>query len=209
MKRTKNPKHQQNQRNNAPKKGASIKVEPIRRLEDIEAIKRMLESKPRDYLLFVMGINNGLRIGDLLQLKAGPFRDAKVGDTIPVTEQKTGKAQEVVINKAVRKALAKYFAHFDPADDDYLFKSRKGQNQPMTVSNANMLVKGWCRAINLEGNYGTHTLRKTFGYILRRKYGVGWEVLAQRFNHASPAVTRNYLGIQDDEVNNIIARCSI
>lgn len=201
--------YQVNQANNHPPKGSKIVVDPIRNLEDIEAIKQLLESKPRDYLLFVMGINNGLRAGDLLQLKAEPFRNAKIGDTIPVREQKTGKPQEIVINKPLKKALAKYFTLIQPKDDDYLFKSRKGDNKAMTVSNANMLVKQWTKAINLEGNYGTHTLRKTFGYILRRKYGVGWEILARRYNHSSPSVTRSYLGIQDDEVNNILVRCPI
>jgi len=70
-------------------------------------------------------------------------------------------------------------------------------------------VKKWCKAVNLKGNYGSHTLRKTFGYILRRKYGIGWEIISRRFNHSSPAVTRRYLGIQDDEVNNILVRCPI
>lgn len=201
--------YQGNQANNHPPKGSKIVVEPIRNFEDIEAIKQLLESKPRDLLLFVMGINNGLRVGDLLQLKAGPFRNAKIGDKIPLREQKTGKAQEVAINKSIRKALSKYFAHIQPEDDDFLFKSRKGENQPMTVSNANMLVKQWCKAINLKGNYGSHMLRKTFGYISRRKFGVGWDILTQRFNHSSPTVTRNYLGIQDDEVNDWISRCNI
>ncbi|MFN2344045.1 MAG: site-specific integrase, partial [Desulfonatronovibrio sp.] len=69
---------------------------------------------------------------------------------------------------------------------------------------ANRLVKAWCRAINLRGNYGTHSLRKTFGYIQRIKYGVGFEVLCKRFNHSSPAVTMRYLGIEDKEVNGIL-----
>ena len=201
--------YQKNQAGNHPKKGSKIVVEPIRNLEDIEAIKQLLESKPRDFLLFVMGINNGLRVGDLLQLKAGPFRNVKVGDTVPVREQKTGKPQEVVINKPIQTAFQKYFAQLHPGDDDYLFQSRKGKNKPITVSNANMLVKKWTKAINLDGNYGTHSLRKTFGYILRRKYGVGWEILSKRYNHSSPSVTRAYLGIQDDEVNKILVQCQI
>ena len=201
--------YQINQSKNHPTKGSSIVVEPIREIEDIEAIKQLLESKPRDFLLFVMGINNGLRVGDLLQLRAGPFRNVKIGDTVPVREQKTGKPQEIVINKPIKKALQKYFGHFKPDDEDYLFKSRKGKNKPITVSNANMLVKKWTKAINLEGNYGTHSLRKTFGYILRRKYGVGWEILSKRYNHSSPSVTRSYLGIQDEEVNKILVQCTI
>ncbi|HYA42841.1 MAG TPA: hypothetical protein VEF34_16165 [Syntrophobacteraceae bacterium] len=62
------------------------------------------------------------------------------------------------------------------------------------------MIKQWCRAINLAGNFGAHTLRKTFGYIQRTKFGVGFEVLAKRFNHSSAAITQRYLGITDKEV---------
>ena len=68
----------------------------------------------------------------------------------------------------------------------------------------NRMIKSWCRAINLPGNYGAHTLRKTFGYIQRTKFGVGFEVLCRRFNHSSPAITMRYLGITDQEVYSIL-----
>lgn len=199
----------ENQKRNHPKKGSKITVDPIRDLDDIEAIKRLLENSPRDYLLFVMGINNGLRAGDLLKLRVGFFRNVREGDKIPIREEKTGKPQEIIINKSVKKALTKYFAQSGLNDDDYLFKSKKGKNRPMTVSSVNALVKSWCKMIKLKGNYGSHTLRKTFGYILRRKYGVGWDIITKRLNHDNPSVTKRYLGIQDDEVNGVIMRCSI
>ena len=40
---------------NHPQKGSTIKVEPIRSLDDIKAIKKLLANSPRDYLLFTMG----------------------------------------------------------------------------------------------------------------------------------------------------------
>jgi len=111
-----------------------------------------------------MGINNGLRIGDLLQLKVKDVQGVKPGDTIRVREQKTGKTNILVINKATHKALQAYLSQTMAEPGDFLFKSQKG-NAPLTVSYANRLIKDWCRQINLRGNYGTHTLRKTFGYI--------------------------------------------
>ena len=46
---------------NYPKKGATIKVEPITELKDVKLIKRPLKDKPRDSCLFIMGINTNLR----------------------------------------------------------------------------------------------------------------------------------------------------
>ncbi len=188
---------------NHPQKGSSIKVEPIRNLEDIKAIKQLLQGKPRDLLLFTMGINNGLRIGDILKLKVKQVQGLKPGETLRIREQKTDKDNVLLINKAVHRALEDHLAAARPDPDDYLFKSKKGRG-PITVSAANRLVKSWCRGINLRGNYGTHSLRKTFGYIQRIRYGVGFEVLCKRFNHSSPAVTMRYLGIEDKDVNGIL-----
>ncbi|MBU2552715.1 MAG: tyrosine-type recombinase/integrase [Proteobacteria bacterium] len=192
----KNPNH--------PSKGSRITVEPIRDPKDIETIKRLLKNRPRDLLLFVMGINNGLRAGDLLKLKVSQVRQLKPGQSIAIREGKTGKTNILMMNRSSYRVLQRYLEQLQPADDAYLFKSNKGKNQPLTVSYVNNLVKAWCRSVNLKGNYGAHTLRKTFGYIQRTVYGVGFEVLAKRFNHSNPRITMRYLGITDAEVNGIL-----
>lgn len=192
----KNPNH--------PKSGDKITVEPIRDLKDIESIKKILSSKTRDLLLFTMGINNGLRCGDLLKIKISDVSHLKPGETLKIREQKTGKENVLMINKTTHKILRQYLDEMKPDNDDYLFKSRKGLNSSLSVQSVNGLVKSWCRSINLKGNHGTHSLRKTFGYIQRKKYGVGWEVICKRFNHSSPSVTMRYLGIEDKEVNGIL-----
>ena len=189
---------------NHPPKGSRIAVEPIRDEKAIQSIKRLLSNKPRDLLLFTLGINNGLRISDLLALKVGQVRGLKPGQSITVREQKTGKSNVLMMNRTSHKALERYLAEARPGDYEYLFKSQKGENKPITVSYANGLMKSWAKALNLKGNYGTHSLRKTFGYIQRTKYGVAWELLAKRFGHSSPSTTLRYLGLTDHEVNGIL-----
>ena len=188
---------------NHPKKGSRITVEPIRNVKDIKKITRRISDNPRDHLLFLMGINNGLRVGDLLKLKVGQVNQLKVNDTLTIRESKTGKDNVLAINKTVYKALKKYLDNAKPDEDEYLFPSRK-RGKALTIQTANNMVKKWTADIGLNGNYGAHTLRKTFGYIQRTLFGVGFEVLAKRFNHSSPAVTMRYLGIQDKEVSGIL-----
>ena len=190
-------------KNNHPKKGERIAVDPIRRLEDIQAISKMLSGSPRDHLLFTMGINNGLRVIDLLKLTVKDVKDLKPGDTITIKESKTGKDNILMINKTIYKSLQNYLRQLAPDDNAYLFKSRKGDG-PLGSQAVSKLVKKWTGAINLRGNYGAHTLRKTFGYIQRTVYGVGFEVLCKRYNHSSPSITMRYLGIHDKEVGSIL-----
>ncbi|MCP4745685.1 MAG: tyrosine-type recombinase/integrase [Desulfobacteraceae bacterium] len=192
-----------NPNKNHPQKGDRIKVEPIRDLKDIRAIKQLLDNRPRDLLLFIMGINNGLRAGDLLKLKARDVEKLKPGQSITIKESKTSKENILMINKAVYKVLQKYMETFNPKGDKYLFFSQK-RNGSLSIQAVHAMIKKWTKAINLQGNYGTHTLRKTFGYIQRTQFCVGFEVLAKRYNHSSPAVTMRYLGITADEINNCL-----
>ena len=187
---------------NRPKKGSRITVDPIRRVKDIQAIAKLLLDSPRNHLLFVMGTNNGLRVGDLLKLKVGNVRNMKVGDTLVIKEGKTGKRNLLVMNKSVYRSMQVYLDRLHPSDDDWLFESRKG-DKAITIQCANNLVKKWTASINLKGNYGAHSLRKTWGYIQRTVYGVGFEVICKRFNHSSPSITMRYLGIEDKEVQSI------
>ena len=189
---------------NHPKKGARIAVEPIRSIKDVKFISKLLSGDPRNNLLFVLGVNNGLRTGDLLRLKVGDLKGLKAGDHLNIRESKTGKSNILVVNKSVSKALKTYLESAELSEDSYLFASRKSKNKPIQIQAVNKLIKGWAKTINLKGNYGAHTLRKTWGYLQRTVHGVGFEIIAKRFNHSNPSTTMRYLGIEDKEVHNTL-----
>lgn len=193
----------QNHKNPLKKNSRKIAVDPIRKLEDIRAISKLTESNPRDHLLFVMGVNNGLRVCDLIRIKVQDVRGLKIGDTLTIKESKTGKDNILLINKTVHKALKTYLDQVQPDDKDYLYPSRKG-NSHIQSQAVSKLIKKWTKAINLKGNYGCHSMRKAFGVIQRIEYGVGFEILCKRYNHSSPTITMRYLGIQDKEVHDIL-----
>ena len=188
---------------NAPLKGVKKTVQPIRKKKDIRSISRLLEDKPRDHLLFIMGINNGLRTGDLLKLKVKDVMHLKPGETIQIIESKTKKQNILMINKTVHKSLQNYLEKINPDEDAFLFSSRKG-SAPLSVPSVNRLIKGWTSDINLQGRYGAHSLRKTWGFIQRTEHGTSFEVICKRYQHSSPAITMRYLGVQAKEVKDIL-----
>lgn len=181
-----------------------MKVQPFTKLKDIKNIKKLLRDKPRDLLLFTIGVNSGLRSQDLLALRVKDIRGKNVGERVSVREKKTGKENVIVINKEIADCLNAYLEASRAEDKHFLFRSRKGANYPITTYRVTGLVKSWARSINLRGNFGAHTLRKTFCYIQRMHFGVSWEVLSKRLNHSSPSITRRYLGVQDEEVEEIL-----
>lgn len=184
-----------------------MKVQPITDARHIRSIKRLLADRPRDKLLFIMGINSGLRVQDLLVLRIKDVQDAKAGDRIALKEKKTGKDNVLIINKEILAALTDHFENLGTDEikpDHFLFKSRKTKNSPLTTYAVMGMIKRWTEEVGLKGNFGAHTLRKTWCYFQRKEFGVGWELIAKRLNHSNPAVTRRYLGVQDEEVEQIL-----
>jgi len=119
---------------------------------------------------------------------------------------KTGKLRDVTVNKNVQEAMQALLASMpDAGGGEFLFQSRKSR-QALTVSYLNALVKAWCREVNLKGNFGSHTLRKTFGYIHRTVFSTDIPTLMQMFNHSSQRQTLTYLGIQPSEIKEAYLR---
>lgn len=169
-------------------------VQPIRDVAKIAAMKEVLmQQHYRNYFLFVLGINTGLRISDLLALKVSDVRDKS---HIVITEQKTGKLKRFKINNELQEHISKFTIDKDKAA--YLFQSRRGRDRIHRVQ-AWKILNAAAREVGLE-EIGTHTLRKTFGYHFYQQYK-DVAVLQQIFNHSSPAVTMRYIGITQDIID--------
>lgn len=191
---------------NRPQKGSTIKAEPIRGLKHIKSIKKLLSDSPRNLAIFTIGINTNLRASDLLKLKVGHMKYLNPGDHFELREKKTRKKRSITINKTVYKAVQALLAEMpDADDDDFLFPSQKGRGA-LCVPYLNSLVKKWAGLINLRGNYGSHSLRKTFGYIHRTEFNTDIPTLMTMFNHATQRQTLDYLCIQPDEIQDAYLR---
>jgi len=187
---------------NHPKKGSIITVDPIKSLKKIQEIKNLLKNHPRNYAIFILGINTNLRASDLVKITAGQVRYLKPMDILFIREQKTKKLRRINLNKSCIEAIQNLLMRTDLEDYDILFKGIRGSLKPTSI---NALVKSWCKTVNLKDNYGAHTLRKTFGYIQRTVFNVKLPVLTQCFNHSSQEATLTYLCIQDEELENVYA----
>ena len=170
-------------------------VEPIRDLRKRDDILAYLKrTNPRDYIMFQLGFFTGLRISDILLLRVKDVRNKK---NINLREKKTANQRLILQNKELQKDLEWYCGMKE--DDEYLIKSREGENKPITRDMALKIVKRVCDKFEVE-NVGTHTLRKTFGYhfYMQTKDVV---VLQKIFNHSAPSVTLRYIGIVQDSIN--------
>lgn len=184
-------------------------VQPIRRKIDLEAVKERLKRNPRDYALFVLGINSGLRISDLLGLSLGDVIDqekkrTQIRERIVLREKKTGKSKSFPLNTAARSALRLYVGTLKDLDPERpLFRSRKGTG-PISREQAYRILNVAAKSCGLS-NIGTHTMRKTFGYFAYRS-GVDLSFLQKILNHSSQDQTLRYIGILQDDVDDVYRR---
>ena len=185
---------------NRPQKGDIIRVEPIRRPEDIQAIKELLKDEPRNLAMFVFGINTALRASDILRTRLCDVENLKPGETFILREKKTQKKRLVAINQATYEAIQNYLkVRPKTSPEAPLFLSRTGHEKAITVSSLNALVKLWGQQVGIRENLGSHSLRKSFGYHQRMK-GISIPTLLVIFNHSSQKQTLDYLGISEEEV---------
>lgn len=186
-------------------------VEPIREKKQIDQIKGNLYRKknPRDFLLFVLSVNTGLRISDVLSLKIEDIKDHKgnIKDSLNILEQKTKKRRNIPLNQQAKEALSYYLKKTGIYDlDKYLFTDERSEdNKPLSRVRAWQLINKWCREVGIGFKVGGHTLRKTFGYHLR-KQGISIERISDLLGHKNIKVTFAYIGINDDERKEVLSK---
>jgi len=164
----------------------------------IDDIKEYLKNKEyRDYMLFFLGVNTGLRISDLIKLQVYEVKDRYgIKNEVIIKEKKTGKTREIPVTEHVKKELWKYV--FNMRSTDYLFQSKIKKNMHIKRHRAYMIMKDIQREFNLT-NLGTHSLRKTFGYHF---YNDTKDIatLMLILNHSSEASTLKYIGIDKERI---------
>lgn len=202
-------------------------VQPIRSITQIKQIEKILKSQSiRDYMLFRLGINSGLRISDILNLKA---KDLRNKEYFVLKEQKTGKMQRLKIQSTLKMELDEYLKDMD--DEDYVIGSKKytptltistkiknesgksksvkqkientSNNSPLQRMQAWRILNDVARKVGITDPIGCHTMRKSFGY---RVYSMCKDItiVQKLLNHSSPQVTLRYIGIIQEDLDAII-----
>ncbi len=178
-------------------------VEPIRDKAVVKDIHDYLKLRNnRDALMFAMGVYTGLRISDILNLR---IRDVRNKEYISIREKKTKKEKLILINKYLRGQIDEYIS--DKKDFEYLFKSPKQLNKPISRQQAYNILTIAAKQFGIE-SVGCHTLRKTFGYLTYQKTK-DVAMLMDIFNHSNPHTTLRYIGVNQDTKNKIYKEIDI
>ncbi|MBP2057195.1 integrase [Lactobacillus colini] len=196
------------------KKKKIYQSSPLRTKKEIKDIRDVLKLQGsdlmttgrishRNLMLFNFGCATGLRASDIVKLKV---KDIKGKENLAIRETKTGKISRAFINDALAKELNAYIKFMHLKSNDYLFPSSKHGYHVSTTQVYRFLQQ----AGHMLGrdDITTHTMRRTFGYqFYKQTHDIA--MLQKILNHSSPAVTKRYIGIEQEEINNALRNFSI
>lgn len=204
--------------------GKSSEVYPFTSEEEIKAMIKVfnnrIEEAPdedkrwiaaRNKMLFLIGINIGIRASDLCDIKwnfflneDGAFKDSY--SLQPKKTKKTGKFVKLYFNDAIKKAITDYLEEYPMEDmNDYVFKSREGDSH-ITSIHLGKIIKDTAKEAGIERNICSHSLRKTFGYHVwhnAKDKEKALIMLMTIFNHSSVIMTKKYIGLMDEEIEDV------
>lgn len=194
-------------------------AEPIKNTDDIIRISKFLieQRRFRDNMLFIVGINFGLRISDLRSLRFSHLinQDCTFRERFAILEKKTKNTRKhkqnryVTINTAVVEAVTLYLENTPGVRlSDYMFRSESNngsnKNEPISKQAVDYMLKGVARDLGLGNRMATHTLRKTFAYhqmVMSGNDPRKLLLLQKMFGHSTSAQTLDYIGITSEEID--------
>ncbi|MDR0818596.1 MAG: tyrosine-type recombinase/integrase [Oscillospiraceae bacterium] len=185
-------------------------TEPIRNKNQVRELAQYYLNRGefRNYALIVMSVHTALRISDLLRLNWNDVYDFELGRVykrFSVVEQKTKKPKIVAMNKDAIAALELFATSSKLNPTSALFESRK-TGRAISRIQAYRIIHTAADALEL-GRVSCHSLRKTFGYHAW-KNGASPAVIMAIYAHSSFSITQRYLGIEQDDKDEVYASLS-
>ncbi len=169
-------------------------AEPIKSKKDIKAVEQYLkEHNERDYVIWVLGLNSGLRVSDIVGLNVSDVVDKT---HITIIEKKTQKRKSFYINDKLKKVLKSFTKGRNL--DEPLFLGKQGRR--LDRKQVYRFLIDACNKVGVKSKVSTHTMRRTFGYHHYQQYKDA-VILQKIFNHSSQRITLMYIGVTQDEID--------
>ena len=180
-------------------------TQPIRNKHQIRELAGyyLQKGQLRNYVLVILGVSTALRISDLLRLcwdNVYDFESKTVRPYITITEKKTRKTKSIALNKSTIAALTMHAAQ-SAAKGRFVIEN-PGTKKAISRIQAYRLIRFASEALRFQIRVSCHSLRKTFGYHAW-KSGVSPAVIMEIYNHSSMAITRRYLGVTQDDKDQV------
>ena len=158
--------------------------------------KGSFRANPRCAAVLVAEANLGMRIGDILRLRLSDIVKDGTRYRLNITEEKTGKKRTFSVPEEVYRFFCDYATDQRIKPTELLF--------PIKVRVVQRNLQMVCDMLGYQ-NISTHSFRKWYATDIYNNNGHDIVLVQQLLQHSSPAVTRRYIGISDEKVEQAIA----
>ena len=152
---------------------------------------------PRVAAVLTAEANLGMRVGDILRLHMSDIVRDGGRWRLNMTEEKTGKKRCFTVPSEVYTFLRNYADKHGIADNDLLF--------PVSVRQVQHHLKLVCDYLGYS-NISTHSFRKWYATSIYNDSGHDIILVQRLLQHSSPMVTRRYISVSDEKMEQAIAR---
>jgi site-specific recombinase XerD len=163
----------------------------------------------RDKALFLLGVKSGFRISELLSLRVGDVEQhGRLVDRVTVPRRHMKQQREgrtVLLHPEAKTALATWLLMLRQSPgctpQTFVFRSRKGQNRPISAVQAWRILHEAVTTNELTGTVGTHAMCKTFANQVYRQLGGDLVKTQRAMGHKNINSTVAYLSFVEDEID--------
>ncbi len=179
----------------------NIKLKSAEHLEESELnklLKYLLAKENYVYYLFLrLGVSTALRYSDLSRIT---WANVLNKTNLILKEKKTNKNREIPIQPELSEIIIKMYNKLGCPDPSLAII-------PLHIRTINKQIKIYASKAGIRNKrLSTHTCRKTFGREVWKRNGQSESALVRLsalFNHSSVAITRVYLSITKEEVDDM------
>lgn len=167
----------------------------------------------RDRALFVTGLKTGFRISELLSLQVRDVRrHGRVVDRVTVRRRHMKRRREgrtVRLHPDAAAALAVWIAVLEGETGSVqpttpVFRSRKGVDRSISRQHAWRILNTVYLDNELEGQLGTHAMRKTFAARVHELLGRDLMKTQKALGHQAVTSTVSYLSFAEEEIDDAV-----
>ena len=163
----------------------------------------------RNWFMIEIGLNTGLRVEEMRDLKCGDLHIQKDQSSVSVRKGKGNKPRNVRISENFKNKCKKFLT----------WKAKKGQNiEPeaylLTNNKGNQLskralqkaFKKCIKKAGLPGHYSIHSLRHTYGSFLYVSSNHNLRLVQEQLGHSSIRTTEVYASLMDEDVKKAVEK---
>lgn len=162
----------------------------------------------RNRALFELGLKTGFRGAELLSLKVKDvFQQNQIVDRVTVQRRNMKKKFEsrtILLHPEAKLYLQKYIETESMNESEYLFKSQKAENRPITPTQARRVLNKVFRLAGIAGRLATHCMRKTFANEMHEKLGRDITKTQKALGHKNINSTVSYLSFKEEEIDQAV-----